>query len=69
MNADELRGTASGPGITNGTTNWIGKRARKAPAQPQTHDGTAMRYDIAEVVDPLIHVVAKIRKDAVALLR
>ena len=28
--------------------------------------GTAMRYDIAEVVDPLVHIVAKIRKDALA---
>jgi hypothetical protein len=25
--------------------------------------GTAMRYDIAEVVDPLVRVVAKIRTD------
>jgi hypothetical protein len=28
-----------------------------------------MRYDIAEVVDPLVHIVAKIRKDALAGLK
>ena len=31
--------------------------------------GTAMQYDIAEVVDPLMHVVAKIRKDVLAQLK
>ena len=28
--------------------------------------GTAMRYEIAEVVDPQINVVAKIRKEMLA---
>ena len=28
--------------------------------------GTAMRYDIAEVMDPLVHIVAKVRKNALA---
>ena len=31
--------------------------------------GTAMRYDIAEVVAPLVHVVAKIPKDALSSLK
>ena len=31
--------------------------------------GTAIQYNIAEVVDPLVHVVAKIRKDAIASLK
>jgi hypothetical protein len=31
--------------------------------------GTALRYDIAEIVDPLVHVVARIPKEAVAKLK
>jgi hypothetical protein len=31
--------------------------------------GTAMQYNIAEVVDPLVHIVAKIRKDALANIK
>ncbi len=28
--------------------------------------GSSMRYDITEIVDPQIHVVAKLRKDALS---
>lgn len=28
--------------------------------------GSSMRYDITEIVDPQVHVVAKLRKDALA---
>jgi acetamidase/formamidase len=31
--------------------------------------GTALQYNIAEVVDPLVHVVAKVRKEALAKLK
>jgi hypothetical protein len=30
--------------------------------------GTSIRYDIAEVVDPLVHIVAKISKEVLATL-
>jgi acetamidase/formamidase len=31
--------------------------------------GTSIRYDIAEVVDPLVHIVAKVSKEALASLK
>jgi hypothetical protein len=30
------------------------------------YNGTAIRYDVAELVDPLVHVVARIEKRALA---
>jgi hypothetical protein len=31
--------------------------------------GTAIQYNIAELVDPLVHVVAKVRKESLAGLK
>ena len=58
LNADELRGTVSGPGITNGTTTWTGQRARKAPAQPTTHDfePTAFHRVFSDAIPPVLHI-------------
>ncbi len=51
---------------TTRLTNWLQKDYKLEPNEAAIVLGTAMRYDIAEVVDPLVHVVAKIRKDALA---
>jgi acetamidase/formamidase len=54
---------------TTQLVNWLQTDYKLAPNEAAVVLGTAMRYDIAEVVDPLVHVVAKIRKDAVAQLK
>jgi len=54
---------------TTRLVNWLQKDYKLAPNEAAIVVGTAMRYDIAEVVDPLVHIVAKIRKDALAGLK
>jgi acetamidase/formamidase len=54
---------------TTRLTNWLQKDYKLEPNEAAIVLGTAMRYDIAEVVDPLVHIVAKIRKDALATLK
>jgi amidase len=54
---------------TTQLVNWLQTEYKLSPNEAAVVLGTAMRYDIAEVVDPLVHVVAKIRKDAVAQLK
>jgi amidase len=54
---------------TTQLVNWLQQEYKLDPNEAAVVLGTAMRYDIAEVVDPLVHVVAKIRKEAVALLK
>ena len=54
---------------TTQLVNWLQRDYKLEPNEAAVVLGTAMRYDIAEVVDPLVHVVAKIRKDAVAQLK
>jgi len=49
---------------TTRLTNWLQKDYKLEPNEAAIVLGTAMRYDIAEVVDPLVHIVAKVRKDA-----
>jgi amidase len=51
---------------TTRLTNWLQKEYKLEPNEAAIVLGTAMRYDIAEVVDPLVHIVAKVRKDALA---
>jgi acetamidase/formamidase len=51
---------------TTQLVNWLQRDYKLEPNEAAVVLGTAMRYDIAEVVDPLVHVVAKIRKDALA---
>jgi len=58
--------TEARPLATTQLVNWLQCDYKLEPNEAAVVFGTAMRYDIAEVVDPLIHVVAKIRKDAVA---
>ena len=54
---------------TTQLVNWLQRDYKLEPNEAAIVLGTAIRYDIAEVVDPLVHVVAKIRKDTVALLK
>jgi acetamidase/formamidase len=54
---------------TTQLANWLQRDYKLEPNEAAVVLGTAMRYDIAEVVDPLVHVVAKIRKDALAQVK
>jgi amidase len=58
VNADELRGTVSGPGVPGGDTTWTGKRARKSPGQPRTHDfePTAFHRVFSDAIPPVLHI-------------
>jgi acetamidase/formamidase len=49
---------------TSGLAKWLSKRYGLNSAEVATVLANTVRYDIAEVVDPHVHVVAKIRKDA-----
>jgi acetamidase/formamidase len=49
--------------------NWLQRDYKLEPNEAAIALGTSVQYDIAEVVDPLVHVVAKIRKDVVAQLK
>jgi len=51
------------------TANWLQRDYKLEPNEAAIVLGTAMQYNVAEVVDPLVHVVAKIRKDALAGLK
>ena len=54
---------------TTQLVNWLQNDYALTPNEAAVVLGTAMQYDIAEVVDPLVHVVAKIRKEVVAQLK
>lgn len=54
---------------TTQLVNWLQSDYALTPNEAAVVLGTAMQYDIAEVVDPLVHVVAKIRKEVVAQLK
>lgn len=49
--------------------NWLRRDYKLTANEAAIVVGTAMQYDIAEVVDPQVHIVAKIRKDVVAKLK
>jgi amidase len=75
-NAEYLMSSGIGNSLTDAlqlaTTqlvNWLETEYKLTPNEAAVVLGTAMRYDIAEIVDPLVHVVAKISKDAVAKLK
>ena len=54
---------------TTRLVNWLQKDYKLEPNEAAIVLGTAMRYDIAEVVDPLVHIVAKVPKSALAQLK
>jgi acetamidase/formamidase len=54
----------------NATTNlarWLEKTYKLNPAEVSSVLGTSMVYDIAEVVDPQVHVVAKVPKSVLTV--
>jgi amidase len=51
---------------TAGLTNWLKSYYRLNTSEVATVLAAAVKYDIAEVVDPEVHVVAKIPKQALA---
>jgi acetamidase/formamidase len=58
-------------GLQNSTTEmskWLSHEYGLNSAEIAVVLGTAMRYDIAEVVDPYVNVVAKVSKKALAPL-
>ena len=54
---------------TTELANWLERDYKLEPNEAAIVLGTAMQYNIAEVVDPQMHVVAKVRKDALAGLK
>jgi acetamidase/formamidase len=54
---------------TSDLANWLQHDYKLDANEAAMVLGTAMQYNIAEVVDPLVHVVAKVRKDALSGLR
>jgi hypothetical protein len=47
---------------------WLEQDYRLNPSQVASVLGTAVHYDIAEVVDPSYHVVARLSKQALSTL-
>jgi amidase len=54
---------------TTHLANWLPREYKLEPNEAALVLGTAIEYNIAEVVDPLAHVVAKIRKDLLVHLK
>jgi acetamidase/formamidase len=54
---------------TTGLANWLQHDLKLEPNEVAVVLGTAVQYNIAELVDPLVHVVAKIHKSALAGLK
>lgn len=54
---------------TTELVNWLQRDYKLEPNEAAIVLGTSMQYNIAEVVDPLVHVVAKVRKDVLASLK
>jgi amidase len=54
---------------TTEMARWLEERHKLNPSEVASVLGTAMRYDIAEVVDPLVNVVARVPKKALAQIR
>jgi amidase len=54
---------------TTQLVNWLQRDYKLEPNEAAIVLGTAMRYDIAELVDPLVHIVAKVPKSALANIK
>ena len=53
---------------TTNLSQWLAADYKLTPNEIALVLGTAILYDVAEVVDPLVHVVARIDKKALASL-
>jgi acetamidase/formamidase len=56
-------------GATTNLVRWLEKKYGLNAAEVSSVLGTAMVYEVAEVVDPSIHVVAKVPKSVLAALK
>jgi len=56
-------------GATTNLARWLEQMYGLNAAEVSSVLGTAMVYDIAEIVDPQPHVVAKVPKSALAALK
>lgn len=54
---------------TTEMVRWLERDYKLTPNEAAIVAGFAMRYDIAEVVDPLVHIVAKVSKESLAPLK
>jgi acetamidase/formamidase len=54
---------------TTELAKWLQRDYKLDPNEAAVVLGTSIHYDVAEVVDPLVHVVAKVRKDALVGLK
>ena len=54
---------------TTNLSRWLADDFKLNPNEVAIVLGSSIRYDIAEVVDPMVHIVAKVRKDALEPLR
>ena len=53
---------------TSAMSRYLANEYKLNPAEIGIVMGTAVRYDIAEVVDPQVHIVAKIPRKALETL-
>jgi acetamidase/formamidase len=53
---------------TTGMSRYLASKYKLNPAEIGVVLGTSMRYDVAEVVDPMVHIVAKLPKRVLAQL-
>jgi acetamidase/formamidase len=56
-------------GATTNLVRWLEKTYQLNPAEVSSLVSTSVVYDVAEVVDPQVHVVAKIPKAALLALK
>jgi acetamidase/formamidase len=56
-------------GATTELANWLQTDYKLEPNEAAIVLGTSIHYNLAEVVDPFVHVVAKVSKDALATLK
>jgi acetamidase/formamidase len=56
-------------GATTNLVRWLERKYGLNAAEVSSVLGTAMVYEVAEVVDPSVHVVAKIPKSVLAALK
>jgi amidase len=61
--------TSAMQAATSGLSRWLAQRYGLNDSEVATLLANGIQYDIAEVVDPHAHVVAKIRKDVLSRIR
>jgi acetamidase/formamidase len=54
---------------TTQLAHWLEQDHHLTPNESAIVLGTSLRYDVAELVDPRVHVVAKLSKAVLAQLR